>query len=108
MAIEDFYNSMTRRIYTKGKNAQYEQTATVYSDSTINGYIGSRSSNEKETGGKFTIRTLYKFYADTCCNYGDEVIYDSETYRLIDDMHDAGNKLHHYKGILQKIDRQVE
>lgn len=107
MAIEDFYVTMTRRIITKTTNTYYEPTVSN-ADSTINGYIGSRSSQEQETGGKFTIRTYYKFYSDTCCNYADEIIYNGETYRLIDDMHDAVNKGHHYKGMLQKIDLGVE
>ncbi|OGS41377.1 MAG: hypothetical protein A3K77_06380 [Euryarchaeota archaeon RBG_13_31_8] len=106
MAIEDFYNSMTKRVYTKGLNTKYEQTATSYTDTTINGHIGPRASTEQNTGGKFTIRTQYDCCSDTLCNYADEIIYNSETYRVVDDfIYVMG---HHYEGKLEKIDKNVE
>lgn len=106
MAIQHFYKPMTRRVFTYSQNEQYEQT-TTYTDTTINGYIGSRNSTEQYIG-KETIRTQYKFYSDTMCNYGDEIIYNSETYRIIDDSHDAVNKAHHYKALIEKVDKNVE
>lgn len=102
--IEDFYVSATRKtINTANKNDSHEYVKT-YTNSTINCYIGSRSSYEISEGGKWITKDQYKFYADTNCIYGDIIVYNSENYRLISDMQNTINKNHHYKGYVEKLE----
>ena len=74
MAIEDFYEPITRRVFITGLNSKYETTKTSYTDTTINGYIGSNSNIEIKTADKDSVKTQYNFYSDTECNYSDEFI----------------------------------
>lgn len=104
MAIEDFYIEATRKtLNTSSKNDNYEYEKT-YTESTINCYIGSRSSYEKREGGKWVTRDQYKFYADTLCIYGDLIVYKNETYRLIADSQNTINLDHHYKSYVEKLE----
>jgi len=102
MAIENYYNSMTRLTPTQNKNNKLEPVRT-YATSSLNAKIGSRSDIEINSQGKITIKTQYKFYSDTLCNERDIIKYNSKFYRLISDMSSAGNKLHHYRGYVEKI-----
>lgn len=99
--IEDFYESMTRKEVTGfTKNAQGEGVPS-YSNSTINGYIGSPSDFEQMIGGKWTIKSQRRFYADTLCVHGDLIVFNSENYRIIGKMQNTVGLGHHYKGYVE-------
>lgn len=98
--IEDFYESMTRKTPTFANNAQYEGVPS-YASTTINGYIGSRSDMEQMIAGKWTIKSLLKFYSDTKCVHGDLIVFDSDNYRVVGKMQNTINIDHHYKGYVE-------
>ena len=98
--IEDFFVEMTRKTPTYAKNAQYEGVPS-YASTTINAYIGSRSDQEQMMSGKWSIRSQQRFYSDTLCLHGDEIVFDSETYRVIGKMQNTINIDHHYKGYVE-------
>lgn len=96
--IEDFFVPMTRKKpSTFSKNAQFEGVPS-YANTTINGYIGSRSNMEQMIGGKWTIKAQLRFYCDTECIHGDEILFNNETYRVIGKMQNTIGLGHHYKG----------
>lgn len=101
--IEDYYVSITRKVPTNPKNSKFEYVPS-YTQSTINGYIGSRTDIQQPEGGKWTVKTQYRFFSDTNCNHGDIVVFNSENYRLISDMQNTINLGHHYKGYVEKVE----
>lgn len=101
--IEDFYVSLTRRVQSIVKNDSFEPVPT-YTNSTIDGYIGSRSSFEEIRAGKWVTRDQYKFFSSTECKYGDLILFNNETYRIVADAQNTININHHYKSFLEKIE----
>lgn len=102
MAIENFYVELTRLVPAQSLNNKKESVRT-YTDSTINGFIGSASDFEIRSHGKVTTKTQYKFFSDTKCGKRDIIKYDSNNYRVISDMKDSAGKGHHYKGYVENI-----
>lgn len=98
--IEDFFVEMTRKTPTYSKNAQFEGVPS-YSNTSINGYIGSRTDFEQMINGKWTIKSQLKFYSDTECVHGDEITFNSENYRVIGKMQNTIGLGHHYKGYVE-------
>lgn len=105
MAIEDFYVSCTRkRPAGSTVNSKYEYQQS-YADTTINGYLGSRSNSESVVAGKLTVTTEYKFYCDDFSMlYGDIVLYETNYYRVISVPQNTVHKNHHMKVIVEKIE----
>ena len=103
--IEDFYVSCTRkRPGTSTVNAKYEYQQS-YADTTINGYLGSRSNSESNVGGKYTVTTEYKFYTDDFSMlYGDIIYYENGYYRVISVPQNTAHLSHHMKVMVEKIE----
>lgn len=101
--IEDFYISLTRKTATYSKNSKKENIKTYSSGTTINGYIASRIDIPLMEGGKHTLKTRYKFFSDTLCNFDDVIVYNSENYIVKSDMQNTNNLNHHYFGYLEKF-----
>jgi len=104
MAIEDFYIESTRKtINTNTKNSKYENVKG-YTESSIMCYVGSRTAIEQFSQGKWTIKSQYKFFADTECSHGDIIVYKSENYRIVSDPQNTINADHHFKAFVEKME----
>lgn len=103
MAIQDFYVPITLKSYTESVNNKSEVVKS-YTNSTINGYVGSRTDLEQITNGKWTVKTQYRCYTDTNIRYGDLIVYNNETYRVVSDAQNTVNLTHHFKSMVEKIE----
>jgi hypothetical protein len=102
--IEDFYVELTRKTPTYSKNSRAENIKAYSSGTTINGYIGSRVDIPLLEGGKRTIKTQYKFFSDTECNFDDIIVYNNENYIVKSDMQNTIHANHHFKGYVEKFE----
>lgn len=103
--IEDFYVVCIRkRPGASTKNSKFEYTAT-YTNTNINGYLGSRSSMEQKYGEKYTSKTQFKFYCDDLAlAYGDLIEYEGSTYRVISTPQNTVHLDHHIKVYVEHIE----
>lgn len=102
--IEDYYIACTRkRAAASTKNSKYEYQ-TTYTNTSINGYVGSRSGMEQSVTEKNTVKTQYNFYCDDLAlQYGDLIVYNLKNYRVISDPQNTVNANHHIKAIVELI-----
>lgn len=102
--IEDFFKPLTLKSLkdTNDLNDEYENDEQ-FIESTINGYIGSRSPMEQYTGGKWTTKIQYKFFSDTQVFHGDIIVDNGNNYRVISDPQNTINIDHHYKSFVEQL-----
>ena len=104
MLIEKFYIDCTHKVKTKNQSSTGRSTPT-YSEVSIKGYIGSQKDMEFVATGKKTIDTTYKFFSSTY-NFknGDLIVYDGDTYEIAGGPKNTGNKSHHCRVYVRKIE----
>jgi hypothetical protein len=102
--IADFYVPCElKKKVGNNKNDKFEYTNN-YSTIPMNGYLGSSNDIELLIDGKTTVRTQARFYCDNLdIDYGDLVLYESITYRVIQVPQNTIHKDHHMKLMLEKV-----
>lgn len=107
MMIESFYIPCIRKRKTgEAQNSKYE-TIYTYSETSINGFIGSISNTPEEANisEKETYVTKRKFYSDDLeLEYGDLIIYNEKIYDVISQPTNSGGFNHHTKAIIRFVE----
>lgn len=76
----------------------------TFSDTSIMGYVGSRSQGTAQTAGQDTIISRYNFYCDDLnLKFGDMIVYNNTTYRVTSNPQNTANKNHHIKAEITLI-----
>jgi len=102
--IDDFYIECTRKRPTNTLN-ENNRAIKSYVDTTINGYVGTRSIKNVLIAGQWTVKTQYKFYtSDWEIEFGDLIDYENLIYKVVSHPKNTAHKDNHMKVMLEEID----
>lgn len=105
MGIEKFYIACTRKRPIWGESDTGRPKITGYSETPINGYIGSSNDVPGYVGGQYTVTKEYKFFTDDFnMLFGDFVVYEGKTYQTAGEPKNTAHRNHHIRIMLEKID----
>lgn len=104
MSIKKYYVDCYRLRATETLNDKLTPIVT-YVETSIKGYIGSKSSNIVKVADKETIETRYNFFCnDFNLKNNDLIKYENNTYEVVDDPKNTAHKNHHIKVLIRKVD----
>jgi hypothetical protein len=103
MAIERFYISCSRLRPTTTLNA-YNRPIKTYTETSINGYLGSSSDIVIKVADKETFEARSKFYCDDFDLESTDLIkYEGNTYEIIGEPRNTVHRSHHVRATVKMI-----